>query len=354
MPFTTILFQPHLIVSLFLYGPTLIFIEVLLWIATNLFRWTTSLIWFRRRGFTQKALGRGHCNSHSSITGNIDRRSHHIDNTVDSENQCDSLNRNLDRLKYDDQHQNPRPRYSGRSDRCERCRQYDGELLTQCQIHPQSLSDKDGSHRLIETGSIHIDRSPYRQDKTANLFIYPQALDPLHRDRQSRQTGAGTEAQQDGRLHCAHEFDPADPRMGPEQQVVDDRDVQQHTDRYGQRVPAKGTDQVQGLQRIIPRQIQYNGRHQRKDPIGCGSHDQIHDTDQQIIQSPEQIDQNGPFFSGYIDQSDPKQDRDEDHLDHVGVVGCSPHYIERDHIHKKLQRRPLSHLLCMFIRLFEV
>ena len=61
----------------------------------------------------------------------------------------------------------------------------DGDQLTEVQLVVVNLSDKDGSHRLVQRRAVHVDGGSNRKDEASNLSVDVAVLQQtLHGDGQ--------------------------------------------------------------------------------------------------------------------------------------------------------------------------
>lgn len=52
----------------------------------------------------------------------------------------------------------------------------DGENLAKVKVHVIDLSDENSCHSLVESGAIHVDGGPDRQDEACHTFIHTVVL----------------------------------------------------------------------------------------------------------------------------------------------------------------------------------
>ena len=135
-------------------------------------------------GFPPSLTGRYH-HCAGNIPGNIRGGGRHVCDPVNSGYKTDSGQRQPHGLQYHRQHNHGRTGNPCRTDGGKGTGKHDRDLLTQIQIQPEHICNKDRADSLIDCCSIHVDGRSQRQDKGGYLRRNVQILRRLHRIRQS-------------------------------------------------------------------------------------------------------------------------------------------------------------------------
>ena len=115
-------------------------------------------------------------NCHCSVADDIRDNASHVQDTVDTCKERDCLERKIDCVEDDCQHDQTGARDSGCADGSQNRCDHDHYLLRDSQVDSEDLGGKYNCDRLIDCCAVHIHDSAERNTEVRDFFAYAEVL----------------------------------------------------------------------------------------------------------------------------------------------------------------------------------
>ena len=156
------------------------------------------------------AFALGDDNRDSGIADDVRDNAGHVQDTVDTCKERDCLERKIDSVEDDRQHDQTGARDAGCTDGSQNRCDHDHDLLRNGQVNTEDLGGEYDCDRLIDRRSVHVHDSAERDAEVCDLFTYAEVLGALEVQRDRCDTGACCKYEQDRLFHRLKELDRAD------------------------------------------------------------------------------------------------------------------------------------------------
>ena len=242
------------------------------------------------------------------VTGDVDDGTAHIQDTVDTGDQCDALQGQADGLQNHGQHDDAGTGNTGGADGSQGGGQDDGQLLGQSQIDAEDLGDEDGADALVDGGAVHVDGCAQGQDEACDLLTDAQLLGGLHVEGQGAHGACAGEGEDHCLTHALEELDRAHASHQTDGGGVD----HDHVDDVGD---VSDQDDLQQGQQNSGAVLSDDGADQSEDADGGQLDDHAHDLEGDLSKAVDDLVSHLALLTGQ-DDAEAQEQGDDDDLQH--------------------------------------
>src|SRR6056297_1927154 len=124
----------------------------------------------------QLALAVGDDAGHDRVTGDIDRRACHVENSIDAENERDTLSRQPDLVQHAGQQNQADAGHAGRADRCHHDHEDDHQVLRKTQSGAVKLRHAPDRKALHDIAVVPVEGRAQRNGERADPIACTESL----------------------------------------------------------------------------------------------------------------------------------------------------------------------------------
>ena len=184
-----------------------------------------ALVCFLRLFRFGSAIPLGHRKGGGGIAGDVQGRTAHVEETVNTGNQGNAFDREVNTGEDHRQHDHAGTRNACRANGGKNGRKDVGNQLSHGQVDAIAGGDEETVDAHVDGRAVHVDRCAKGQNKGRNAGISAQVVGALNGKGQSRIGTGSREGRGHGGHHAAQEFHEAHLGKEVDTQTIDDHDV---------------------------------------------------------------------------------------------------------------------------------